>query len=90
MKHLRIALIFNAYNDGIAESPVDQGGSHQLRLQIRRFARTLHGLGHMVRVMPVSQDFPEFQGRLLRWRPDVVFNQYDDVVHGALYEMRVA
>jgi D-alanine-D-alanine ligase len=27
---------------------------------------------------------------LLRLRPDVVFNQYDDVVHGALYEMRVA
>ena len=33
---------------------------------------------------------PAFQRRLLSWRPDVVFNQYDDVVHGALYEMRVA
>jgi D-alanine-D-alanine ligase len=90
MKHLKIALIYNAYTDGVPESPADTGGSHQLRLQIRRFARALHRLGHQVRVMPVSQDFPLFQGRLLRWKPDVVFNQYDDVVHGALYEMRVA
>jgi D-alanine-D-alanine ligase len=30
-----------------------------------------------------------FQRRLFRLRPDVVFNQYDDVVHGALFEMRV-
>jgi D-alanine-D-alanine ligase len=90
MKRLRIALIYNAYTDGAPESPGDTGGSHELRLQIRRFARVLHGIGHHVRVMPVSQDFPLFQGRLLRWRPDVVFNQYDDVVHGALYEMRVA
>ena len=90
MKHLKVALIYNAYTDGVPESPADTSGSHQLRLQIQRFARALHGLGHRVRVMPVSQDFPLFQGRLLRWRPDVVFNQYDDVVHGALYEMRVA
>jgi len=40
--------------------------------------------------MPVTQDFPAFQRKLLRMKPDVVFNQYDDVVHGALYEMRVA
>jgi D-alanine-D-alanine ligase len=90
MKHLKIALIYNAYTDGAPESPADTGGSHELRLQIRRFARVLHAIGHHVRVMPVSQDFPLFQGRLLRWKPDVVFNQYDDVVHGALYEMRVA
>jgi D-alanine-D-alanine ligase len=90
MKHLRIALIYNAYTDGNPESPVDQGGSRFLGLQIRRFARAMHGLGHTVRVMPVTQDFTAFQRRLLRMRPDVVFNQYDDVVHGALYEMRIA
>jgi D-alanine-D-alanine ligase len=90
VNHLNIALIYNAYTDGDPEVPGDQSGSHHLRLQIRRFARTLHALGHHVRIMPVSQDFPAFQQRLLRLRPDVVFNQYDDVVHGALYEMRVA
>jgi D-alanine-D-alanine ligase len=90
MKHLRIALIYNAYTDGAPESPGDQGGSHYLALQMRRFARTMHGLGHTVRVLPVTQDFTAFQHRLLEMRPDVVFNQYDDVVHGALYEMRIA
>jgi D-alanine-D-alanine ligase len=90
MKHLRIALIYNAYVDGNIESPDDQGGMRYLGLQIRRFARAMRGLGHTVRVMPVTQDFTAFQRRLLRMRPDVVFNQYDDVVHGALYEMRIA
>ena len=90
MKHLRIALIYNAYTDGAPESPGDQSGSRYLALQMRRFARTMHGLGHTVRVLPVTQDFTAFQHRLLEMKPDVVFNQYDDVVHGALYEMRVA
>ncbi len=31
-----------------------------------------------------------FQRKLRRLAPDVVFNQYDDVVHGALYEMRLS
>ncbi len=90
MKHLRIALIYNAYTDGTPEAPGDQGGSRYLGLQIRRFARAMRGLGHTVRVLPVTQDFTAFQRRLLRMRPDVVFNQYDDVLHGALYEMRIA
>ena len=31
-----------------------------------------------------------FQRKLRRLMPDVVFNLYDDVVHGALYDMRLA
>jgi D-alanine-D-alanine ligase len=57
---------------------------------MHRFARTLRSLGHTMRVIPVTEDFTAFQRRLLRMSPDVVFNQYDDVVHGALYEMRIA
>jgi D-alanine-D-alanine ligase len=38
----------------------------------------------------LASDLFAFQRKLRRLRPDVVFNQYDDVVHGALYEMRVA
>ncbi len=41
-------------------------------------------------ILPLANDLPGFQRRLRRLNPDVVFNQYDDVVHGALYEMRVA
>ncbi len=90
MRHLRVALIYNAYTEGGPESPLDQGGSWSLRRMISRMARAIRSLGHEVRVLPLSQDFPAFQRRLLRMNPDVVFNQYDDVVHGALYEMRVA
>ncbi len=90
MKNLRIALIYNAFTMEDAESPIDQGGSWSLRRQIRNMARALRAIGHEVRIIPVTQDFPAFQGRLLAMKPDVVFNQYDDVVHGALYEMRIA
>lgn len=90
MRHLRVALIYNAFNEGGIESPHDQGGMWSLRPMISRMARALRSLGHEVRVIPLSQDFAAFQRRLLRMKPDVVFNQYDDVVHGALYEMRVA
>jgi D-alanine-D-alanine ligase len=38
----------------------------------------------------LAYDLFAFQRKLRRIRPDVVFNQYDDVVHGALYEMRLA
>jgi D-alanine-D-alanine ligase len=40
--------------------------------------------------MPLAGDLSVLQRKLNRLSPDVVFNQYDDVVHGALYEMRVA
>jgi D-alanine-D-alanine ligase len=35
----------------------------------------------------LAHDLFAFQWRLRRLNPDVVFNQYDDVVHGAIYEM---
>lgn len=53
-------------------------------------ARRLRRLGHRVTILPLAYDLLAFQRKLRRLRPDVVFNQYDDVVHGALYEMRVA
>jgi len=52
-------------------------------------ARVLRGLGHKVTIVPLANDLLAFQRRLCRLKCDVVFNQYDDVVHGALYEMRV-
>ena len=57
---------------------------------IRRMSRSLRSLGHTVTAVPLANDLFAFQRRLMRLKPDVVFNQYDDVVHGALYEMRVA
>jgi D-alanine-D-alanine ligase len=61
-----------------------------LRRMIRLIARTLRRLGHTVTILPLAHDLFAFQRRLRRLNPDVVFNQYDDVVHGALYEMRVS
>ncbi|HEY9593028.1 MAG TPA: hypothetical protein VHE79_01030, partial [Spirochaetia bacterium] len=90
MKHLKVALIYNAFPVQDAESPVDHSGTWSLRKQIQHMARAIRSLGHEVRVVPVTHDFPAFQRKLLVMRPDVVFNQYDDVVHGALYEMRIA
>jgi len=90
MKHLRVALIYNAYTEDGTESPIDQGGSGPLRHMIRSMARAVRSVGHQVRIIPVTLDFTAFQRRLLSMKPDVVFNQYDDVVHGALYEMRIA
>jgi D-alanine-D-alanine ligase len=90
MRHLKVALIYNSFTMGDEESLIDQGGSWSLRRQIHRMARAIRALGHEVHVIPVSQDFPAFQSKLLAMRPDVIFNQYDDVVHGALYEMRIA
>jgi D-alanine-D-alanine ligase len=57
---------------------------------IRRIARNLRKLGHQVTVVGLAAELFTFQRKLRRLRPDVVFNQYDDVVHGALYEMRLA
>jgi D-alanine-D-alanine ligase len=90
MKRLHIALIYNAYQTGLPELPEDRAGLADLRRMIRLIARTLRSLGHTVTVLPLASDLFAFQRKLRRLRPDVVFNQYDDVVHGALYEMRVA
>ncbi len=90
MKSLRIALIYNAYEDSPPDSPTDHGSVWHLRQMIRRMARALRRIGHSVDIVPLSDDLTLLQRKLRRIRPDVVFNQYDDVVHGALYEMRVA
>lgn len=86
----RIALIYNTYAESAAESRADRGSTGDLRLQIRRMARALRSLGHTVTTVPLANDLSAFQRKLMRLKPDVIFNQYDDVVHGALYEMRVA
>jgi D-alanine-D-alanine ligase len=90
MKRLHIVLIYNAYQTGLPELPEDRASLADLRRMIRLIARTLRSLGHTVTVLPLASDLFAFQRKLRRLRPDVVFNQYDDVVHGALYEMRVA
>jgi len=56
---------------------------------IRQMAKALRKVGYKVTVVPLARDLFAFQRRLRRLMPDVVFNQYDDMVHGALYEMRL-
>jgi D-alanine-D-alanine ligase len=90
MKKTRVALVYNAYTDGVAESAADGGGVRYLRQMIRGMARALRKGGNEVAVISLADDLRNFQRDLQRLKPDVVFNQYDDVVHGALYEMRVA
>jgi D-alanine-D-alanine ligase len=90
MPKYRIALIYNAFGETLPEVRSDQGGMWHLRRLVLSLARALRRLGHTVSLVPLADDLAAFQRRLLRLAPDVVFNQYDDVVHGALYEMRVA
>jgi D-alanine-D-alanine ligase len=90
MKKLRVALIYNAYTHSLPDDKSDTGSIHYLRQMIRCIARGLRRLRHEVVVLPLAGDLSVLQRKLSRLRPDVVFNQYDDVVHGALYEMRVA
>lgn len=90
MKRLHIVIVYNAYTEGAPEAPEDRAGTSELRTQIRHIARTLRRLRHTVTVLPLAHDLFAFQRKLRRLRPDVVFNLYDDVVHGALYDMRLA
>ncbi len=90
MKKLRVALIYNAFTETLPDEKADTGSLHYLRQMIRGIARGLRARRHHVTVMPLAGDLSVLQRRLDRLRPDVVFNQYDDVVHGALFEMRVA
>src|SRR6266436_1265773 len=90
MKRLNIALVFNSHEGGTPESPEDRAGMADLKRMIRLIARTLRRLGHNVIILSLAHDLLAFQRKLRRLRPDVVFNQYDDVVHGALYDMRLA
>jgi D-alanine-D-alanine ligase len=90
MKRLHVCLIYNSFEDVGPEEPDDRAGLADLRKMIRLIARTLRVLGHTVTVLPLAHDLFAFQRKIRRLRPDVIFNQYDDVVHGAQYEMRVA
>jgi D-alanine-D-alanine ligase len=89
-RRLKIALVYNAYGKDQPELPEDRGGMADLQAQIRRIARNLRKLGHTVTVLSLADDLFAFQRKLRRLQPDVVFNQYDDVVHAAYYEMRLA
>ncbi len=90
MRKLRVALVYNAYADAQESAEDDQSGAAYLREMIFAIARAVRRLGHKVTVIPLTDDLNYLQRRLRRLKPHVVFNQYDDVVHGALYEMRVA
>lgn len=87
---LNIALIYNALVPAATEPSEDMGSTAELRRMIRHMARAIKSRGHRVTVLPLEQDLFSFHRRLRKLNPDVVFNQYDDVVHGALYEMRAA
>jgi D-alanine-D-alanine ligase len=90
IRRQHIVLIYNSLPPANPETPDDRGGTSDLKVMVRRMARVMRGLGHRVTVLPLAQDLWAFQRKLRRLKPDVVFNQYDDTVHGALYEMRVA
>ncbi len=90
MRKCHIAVVYNAYTAEIPESPEDRGSAADLLLQVRNITRHLRRLGHTVTIAPLADDLFAFQRRLRRIGPDVVFNLYDDVVHGALYDMRLA
>jgi D-alanine-D-alanine ligase len=89
-KRLHIALVYNAATGGTADLPEDRASTDDLRRQIRHIARTVRKLRHDVTILPLAHDLFWFQRKLRRLQPDVVFNLYDDVVHGALYDMRLA
>jgi len=89
MARLHVALVYNADRDAGVESPEDRGSTSDLRRMVRQMARALRKVGYKVTVVPLARDLWKFQRVLRRIRPDVVFNQYDDVVHGALHEMRL-
>jgi len=90
MKRLHIAVVYNAYTENEPEMPDDRSGTSDLVTMVRNVARNLRRLDHRVTVLPLAHDLFRFQRRLRRLNPDVVFNLYDDVVHGALYDMRLA
>jgi D-alanine-D-alanine ligase len=90
MKRLHIALVYNSASAVEPDVPGDQGGTEALRREMLHLAHALRKLGYRVTVLPLAEDLFSFQRRLRRLKPDAVFNQYDDVVHGALYEMSVA
>lgn len=90
MKRLHIALVYNTSSLGMPDAAEDRASMDDLQRMVRHMGRTLRRLGHTVSLLPLAHDLFAFQRKLRRLNPDVVFNQYDDVIHGALYEMRLA
>jgi D-alanine-D-alanine ligase len=90
MKRFHIAVVYNASTGSLAELPEDRASTADLRRMIRLVARTLRRLGHTITVLPLAHDLFGFQRKLRRLHPDVVFNLYDDVEHGAMFDMRLA
>jgi D-alanine-D-alanine ligase len=90
MKQLHVVVVYNAYAGEQPELDEDRGGTADLLKQIRHVARTLRRIGHTVTVLPLALDLFAFQRKLRRLAPDVVFNLYDDTLHGAMYDMRLA
>jgi D-alanine-D-alanine ligase len=88
-RRLHVALVYNGDCECPPEMPDDRGGTADLKQMIRAMARALRRAGYKVTVLPLARNLSAFQRRLRRLSPDVVFNQYDDVIHGALYEMRL-
>jgi D-alanine-D-alanine ligase len=88
-QRLHVALVYNGDRQCAPDRPEDRGGTADLRSMIRTMARALRRAGYKVTVVPLARNLFAFQRKLRRLAPDVVFNQYDDVVHGALYEMRL-
>lgn len=89
MKSLNVALIYNSHAPGDS-SPEDRASFADLMVMLKDIARTLRKLGHKTTLVPLGHDLLAFQRRLSRLGPDVVFNQYEDTVPGATYEMRIA
>ena len=90
MRRYHVVLVYNGGATSVPETPDDRGGMADLRSMVRAMARVLRRVGYTVTILPLANNLLAFQRRLRQLRPDVVFNQYDDVVHGALYEMRLA
>ncbi len=89
-KHLHIALVYNSASGLVTDTPEDRGSTADLRKMIHHIGRALRTLGHRVTILPLADDLFSFHRKLRRLGPDVVFNQYDDVVHGVFYEMLFA
>jgi D-alanine-D-alanine ligase len=89
MKRLHVALIYNGHRDETPEAPEDRGSTADLLQMIRMMARTMRRLGHTVTLLPLVDDVFAFQRKLRRLNPDVVFNQYEDFVHGGIYDTLV-
>lgn len=87
---MKVALVYNGDEGSIPEHPEDRGSAKDLLTMLRQMCRAMRSFGYEVTMLALKHDAPAFQRKLRRLNPDVIFNQYEDVVHGALYEMRVA